>query len=103
MTVPTGPALAPVAKVAAAGVAGAAATVLVYVADLLGLELPAVVAAAIVAVLAFAAGYLRPTPTTTTPEPEPTAPTGDHADGTLTVAELTARTRAEDTTPPATA
>lgn len=49
----------PVAKVAAAGTGGAAATVLIAIASQLGLDLPPEVAAAITTVLAFAAGYLK--------------------------------------------
>ena len=56
---PATPSKAPVAKVAAAGQAGALGTVLVYLAGLLGLELPAEVAAAAVGLLMFAAGYLK--------------------------------------------
>lgn len=44
-------------KVKAAGVGGAAATLLVFVAGLLGVEVPAEVAAAAVTVAAFAFGY----------------------------------------------
>lgn len=51
--------LAPVPKVAAAGAGGTAATLLVTLANALGLDLPPEVAAAIVAVAAFAAGYLK--------------------------------------------
>ena len=53
------PSSKPVPKVAASGQAGAAALVLVYVANLLGLEVPAEVAAALVGLLMFAAGYLK--------------------------------------------
>ncbi len=49
----------PVAKVAASGQAGALALVLVYVAGLLGLELPVEVAASLVGLIMFAAGYLK--------------------------------------------
>ena len=53
------PSKAPVPKVAAAGSAGALGTVLIYVAGLLGVELPPEVAAAVVALVMFAAGYLK--------------------------------------------
>ncbi len=49
----------PVAKVAASGQAGALALVLVYACGLLGLELPAEVAASLVGLIMFAAGYLK--------------------------------------------
>lgn len=49
----------PTPKVVATGVTGAAAIILVAVANKLGLDLPPEVAAAIVAVAAFAAGYLK--------------------------------------------
>jgi len=48
-------------KVTAAGVGGSAATVLVFVADLAGVELPPYVAAAVVTVAAFVAGYVKRT------------------------------------------
>ena len=47
-------------KVAAAGVSGAAVTVLVYVAGLLGLEMPAEVAAAVVTVVSAVVAYVVP-------------------------------------------
>ena len=50
---------APVPKVAAAGVGGSLAVVLVYVASLFGLELSAEVAASVVGLVMFAAGYLK--------------------------------------------
>ncbi|WDZ91133.1 hypothetical protein [Nocardiopsis sp. HUAS JQ3] len=50
----------PERKVGAAGAAGLAVTVLVYVAGLLGHPLPADVAAAAVGLAAFAVGYLVP-------------------------------------------
>jgi hypothetical protein len=53
-------ALIPEKKVAAAGVSGAAVTVLVYLADLFGHDLPATVAAAAVLLVASAAAYLAP-------------------------------------------
>lgn len=46
-------------KVIAAGAGGTGATLLVALANALGLELPAEVAGAIVTLAAFAAGYLR--------------------------------------------
>lgn len=46
-------------KVQAAGTAGAASVLLVYVLARLGLDLPAEVASAITTLLAFAGGYLR--------------------------------------------
>ena len=48
----------PTPKVAAAGVSGAVAIILVWIAGLFGLEVPAEVAAAVAAILAFAGGYL---------------------------------------------
>lgn len=54
------PSAKPVPKVAAAGTSGAAATVLVWIADAVGLDLPPAVAAALVTLAAFAAGYLTP-------------------------------------------
>lgn len=53
------PAAKPVPKVAAAGSGGAAATVLIAIAAQFGVDLPPEVAAGIVAVVAFAAGYLK--------------------------------------------
>ncbi|MEE2041291.1 hypothetical protein Q8791_29105 [Nocardiopsis sp. CT-R113] len=50
----------PERKVGAAGAAGAAVTVLVYVAGVLGHPLPAEVAAAAVFLVATAVGYLVP-------------------------------------------
>lgn len=49
----------PEPKVAAAGAGGAFATVLVVVANALGLNLPPEVASGAVAVVAFAAGYVK--------------------------------------------
>jgi hypothetical protein len=46
-------------KVAAAGAAGGLVTVLMFLAPLVNVEVPAEVAAALATVLAFAAGYLR--------------------------------------------
>ena len=53
------PTAAPLPKVPAAGGDGLIATVLIAVAKQLGLDLPEEVAAGIVAVVAFAAGYLK--------------------------------------------
>lgn len=50
----------PVPKVAAAGIGGAVATLIVYGAGLAGVEVPGDVGAAIATVVAFAAGYLKP-------------------------------------------
>jgi len=50
----------PVPKVAAAGIGGAVATIVVFVASSLGFEIPGDVGAAIATVVAFAAAYLRP-------------------------------------------
>jgi hypothetical protein len=49
----------PVPKVAATGIAGAAASILVVVANALGVDMPPEVAASVVAVVMFAAGYLK--------------------------------------------
>jgi type III secretion system FlhB-like substrate exporter len=49
----------PVPKVAAAGSGGVAATVLITIAAQFGIDLPPEVAAGIVALVAFAAGYLK--------------------------------------------
>lgn len=49
----------PVPKVQAAGTAGAAATLLVFVAYELGIDVPPEVAAALATVLGFAAGWLK--------------------------------------------
>lgn len=46
-------------KVQAAGAGGALAVVLVWVAGLLGVQMPAEVAASVTTLLAFAAGYLK--------------------------------------------
>lgn len=46
-------------KVAAAGAAGALATLIVGVLALAGVEVPETLAAALATILAFAAGYLR--------------------------------------------
>ena len=50
----------PVPKVAAAGIGGAVATLIVYLASVAGVEIPGDVGAAIATVVAFAAGYLKP-------------------------------------------
>lgn len=49
----------PVPKVSAAGLAGAATVLIVFVLGLVGVAVPAAVASALTAALAFAAGYLR--------------------------------------------
>jgi hypothetical protein len=46
-------------KVAASGVAGAATILLVFVAEKLGLEVPAEVASSFTVLLSFAAGYIK--------------------------------------------
>lgn len=51
--------LAPLPKVIATGLAGAATIVAVYVAGLFGLAVPPTVAAALTTILAFLAGYLK--------------------------------------------
>ena len=50
----------PETKVLAAGVAGAATTLIIFIASLFGLEVTEVVAAAAVTVVAAVAGYLAP-------------------------------------------
>jgi hypothetical protein len=50
----------PVPKVAAAGIGGAVATIVVYIASQVGVEIPGDVGAAIATVVAFAAAYLKP-------------------------------------------
>lgn len=57
---PRARALTPEKKVTAASVSGAAVTVLVYVAGLVGHDLPATVAAAAVLLVASAAAWLTP-------------------------------------------
>lgn len=47
-------------KVAAGGAAGAAVTVIVFVAGQLGLEVPPEVAAALVTLISTGAGYFKP-------------------------------------------
>jgi len=54
----------PTPKVASAGIAGAAVTIVVWLIGLLGVEIPGEVAAALAAVFAFVAGYLIPDPST---------------------------------------
>jgi hypothetical protein len=51
--------MSPQPKVAAAGVAGAVTTILVFVVSQLGVDLPAEVSAAITALISFGAGYLK--------------------------------------------
>ena len=50
--------LKPVPKVTAAGLGGAVATLVLFVANLCGVEVPPGVSAAIATVVAFGAGYL---------------------------------------------
>lgn len=54
------PTARPEAKVVAATVSGAAVTLIIFIASLFGLEVPAEVAAAAVTVVAAVAGYLAP-------------------------------------------
>lgn len=49
----------PTPKIAAVGITGAVALIIVWVAGLFGLEVPAEVAAAFTVVLAFVAGYIK--------------------------------------------
>lgn len=49
----------PQPKVAAAGIAGAASILIVYTATLFGVDVPPEPAAALAAVLSFAAGYIK--------------------------------------------
>lgn len=51
--------LAPTPKVAAAGLGGAFGTVLVVIANAVGLDLPPEAASAIVVLFSFGAGYLK--------------------------------------------
>lgn len=51
--------LQPTPKMAAVGVAGAGAVLLVWVVGLFGIDMPAEVAAAVAVLLNFAAGYFR--------------------------------------------
>ena len=46
-------------KVAAAGIAGAVTTMIIWGASTAGVEIPAEVAAAIATIIAFGAGYLK--------------------------------------------
>ena len=46
-------------KVAAAGIGGAAATLLIWIGEMFGLDVTPEVAAAIATIIAFAAGYLK--------------------------------------------
>jgi hypothetical protein len=55
----TQPSVTPTSKVKAAGLAGVGGTLIITILGLLGVELPAEVAAAIVTLLAFGAGYLK--------------------------------------------
>lgn len=50
---------APTQKVAAAGAAGSLTVILVWIAGLLGLDVPPEVASAFTALVAFGAGYVR--------------------------------------------
>ncbi len=50
---------APVPKVAAAGAAGAVTVLIVYIAGLLGVDLPPEVSSALTALFAFGAGYIK--------------------------------------------
>lgn len=56
MNTPTSP------KLAAGGITGAAALVIVYVASLFGIDVPTEVAIALVTVATFVAGYFTPDP-----------------------------------------
>lgn len=49
----------PTPKVAATGIAGAATVVVVYIAGLLGLDVPATVASALTIIFASGAGYIK--------------------------------------------
>lgn len=49
---------APVAKVTAAGLGGAVATILVWVLSLLGVDVPTLVVGALVTLASFGAGYV---------------------------------------------
>lgn len=55
----TGPTLAPKPKVAAAGAAGAATVLIVFIAGQFGLDIPDGVGEAITALIAFLAGYFK--------------------------------------------
>lgn len=62
----------PVPKVAAAGIGGAIAAVLVWIAHVSGLDMPPEVAAAFATIVSFGAGYLQPPRGT-----DPARPVGD--------------------------
>ncbi|CAB4171690.1 hypothetical protein UFOVP929_13 [uncultured Caudovirales phage] len=47
-------------KIASAGIAGALTVVLVWIVGVLGIDVPAEVASAVTVIIAFAAGYMRP-------------------------------------------
>lgn len=47
-------------KIASAGIAGALTVVLVWIVGVLGIAVPAEVASAVTVIIAFAAGYMRP-------------------------------------------
>lgn len=49
----------PVPKVAAAGIAGAAMTLIIFAAQMFGFPMPETVAAAVVTIVAFVAGYFK--------------------------------------------
>lgn len=49
----------PTSKVAAAGVGGSITVLVVYIAKLFGLEIPAEVASALTALIAFGSGYIQ--------------------------------------------
>ncbi len=53
------PTARPTAKVAATGIAGSVAIVLIWVAGQFGIDMPAEVAAALTAIIAFGAGYMK--------------------------------------------
>lgn len=55
--------LTPTPKIAAASWAGAASILLVWILGMFGVEMPDVVAAAVAALLAAGAGYLKSQPT----------------------------------------
>lgn len=59
MTTPTQPDTTPTAKVTAATLAGAAVTVLVSVSEHFGIDIPSDVAASLVVILVFAAGWIK--------------------------------------------
>lgn len=52
--------LTPIRKVSAAGVGGAAATVIIFILTLLDVDVPPEAAAGLAALLAFGAGYMTP-------------------------------------------